>query len=126
MEGFSLLAHLVRADTEEAVDLIPTLRKFQTNGAAPVDVEVVDIFPTLGEADLVKMDIEGAEWPILQDPRFESLGISALVLEYHPQGAPEADTLGAVRGILRDAGFTVDEQPVEQHGSVGVIWAWRE
>jgi FkbM family methyltransferase len=125
MEGFSLLAHLVRTGTEEAVDLLPPLRKYQTDGAGRADVEVVDVLPLLAGADLVKMDIEGAEWPILQDPRFPSLGISALVLEFHPQGAPEADTLTAARSILRSAGFTVEE-PVEQHGSVGVIWAWRE
>jgi FkbM family methyltransferase len=124
MEGFSVLAHLVRADTEEAVDLLPPLRKYQIDGGGPADVEVVDVIPLLAGADLVKMDIEGAEWPILQDPRFPSLGISALVLEYHPQGAPEADTTAAVRRMLRGAGFTVDE-PVEQHGALGVIWAWR-
>ena len=124
MEGFSLLAHFVRAETEEAVDLLPPLRKYQVDGADPIDVEVVDVLPLLAGADLVKMDIEGAEWPILQDPRFSSLEISALVLEYHPQGAPQADTLTAARDLLHGAGFTVDE-PVEQHGSVGVVWAWR-
>lgn len=125
MEGFSLLAHFVRSDTEEAIDLLPPLRKYQVDEAERTDVEVVDVLPLLAGADLVKIDIEGAEWPILQDPRFASLGISALVLEYHPQGAPEADTLAAMGGILRGAGFTVDE-PVEQHGSVGVVWAWRD
>lgn len=125
MEGFSLLAHFVRPGTEEAVDLLPPLRKYQVDGAAPTVVEVVDVLPLLAGADLVKMDIEGAEWPILQDPRFPTLGISALVLEYHPQGAPDGDTLTAARDALRAAGFTAD-QPVERHGGVGVIWAWRE
>lgn len=126
MEGFSFLAHFVRSDTEEAVDLLPPLRKYQRDGAGPTEVEVLDILPLLDGADLVKMDIEGAEWPILQDPRFRSLGISALVLEYHPQGAPQADTLAAVTTLLRDAGFTVDA-PVEEYGSsVGVVWAWRD
>ena len=125
MDGSSLLAHLVRADTEEVVDLLPPLRKYQVDGAGPTDVEVVDVLPLLAGADLVKMDIEGAEWPILADPRFASLKIAAVVLEYHPQGAPQADTLAAVRDMLGGAGFTVDE-PVEQHGGLGVIWAWRD
>lgn len=125
MEGFSLLAHFVRDETEEAVDLLPPLRKYDVGGTGPTEVPVLDIIPLLDGADLVKLDIEGAEWPILQDPRFAALAIPALVLEYHPQGAPEADTLTAVRRVLGDAGFTVGE-PVEQHGSVGVVWAWRD
>jgi FkbM family methyltransferase len=125
MEGFSLLAHFVRSDTAEAVDLLPPLRKYQADGVPPAQVEVVDVLPILAGADLVKMDIEGAEWPILADPRFPSLGITALVLEYHPQGAPGPDTLAAVRGILGSAGYTVDE-PVEQHGSLGLVWAWHD
>jgi FkbM family methyltransferase len=124
MEGFSVLAHLVRADSEEAVDLFPPLRKYQLDGGAHVHVEVVDVLPLLAGADLVKMDIEGAEWPILQDPRFPSLGISALVLEYHSQGAPAGDITATVRAILSSAGFTAAEL-VEQDVGRGVIWAWR-
>jgi FkbM family methyltransferase len=124
MEGYSAFAHLVRADTEETVDVLPPMRKYQANGAGPVDVEVVDVLPLFSGADLVKMDIEGAEWAILEDPRFGSLGISALVLEYHPQGAPQTDTTAAVRALLREAGFTVGE-PFQQYGPVGMIWAWR-
>ena len=37
------------------------------------------------------MDIEGGEWEILGDPRFEELGLTALALEYHPDQAPGAD-----------------------------------
>ena len=35
-----------------------------------IEVPVVDVLPELAAADLVKIDIEGAEWPILADPRF--------------------------------------------------------
>jgi FkbM family methyltransferase len=125
LEGSSLLAHLVRDGTAEAVDLLPPLRKYQPAAGAPAVVEVVDVLPLLAQADLVKMDIEGAEWPILSDPRFASLGIATLVLEYHPQGAPQDDTLAAVREMLGRAGFTVDK-PVQQHGGLGVIWGWRD
>jgi len=125
IEGFSLLSHLVRTDTREAVDELPQLRKFQSRGGSATTVEVIDVLPLLDGADLVKMDIEGAEWAILQDPRFAQLGISSLVLEYHPQDAPGEDTTAAVRGILERAGFTVGE-PFERHGQVGLVWAWRE
>ena len=122
MSGHSALAHFVRAGTAETVDYIPPMRKYEVDGA--VEVDVVDILPLLEGADLVKMDIEGAEWPILQDPRFPSLGLSAMVLEFHPQGAPQTDTAAAVRTLLRNAGFTVGE-PFREYGPVGMIWAWR-
>jgi FkbM family methyltransferase len=125
MEGSSIFSHFVRPDTVEAVDLMPTLRKYQDGQAHHADVEVVDVLPLLRGADLVKMDIEGGEWPILRDPRFASLGISALVLEYHPQGAGVADTTTEVRDLLSGAGFTVGE-PFEQHGELGAMWAWRD
>ncbi len=123
--GFSLLSHLVREDTREAVDQLPFLRPFQKQEGTPTQVEVIDVLPLLEGADLVKLDIEGAEWPILQDPRFAGLGIGAVVLEYHPQGAPDADTTQAVRRVLSDAGFVVGE-PFDQHDGVGLLWAWRD
>lgn len=123
MRGSGFLAHFERPDTAEAVDLLPPLAKYQED--APFTVEVVDVLPLLADADLLKMDIEGAEWAILQDPRFASSGISALVLEYHPQGAPQDDSYAALRDVLGEAGFTVDT-PVEEYGSAtGVVWAWR-
>jgi FkbM family methyltransferase len=47
-----------------------------------------DVFPFLANADLVKIDIEGAEWEILADPRLADLEAVALVLEYHPVYTP--------------------------------------
>jgi FkbM family methyltransferase len=126
MEGFSLLAHVVRdRDEVEAVDQLPFLREPQLRRGAPNRVEVVDILPVLAGADLVKIDIEGAEWPIFADPRFRELGIGALVLEYHPQGAPDADATAAASELLAGAGMTVGE-PFDQHDGVGLVWAWRD
>ena len=125
LKGFAGLVHFVRENTAEAVDRSPFLRPFQKEEGPPARIEVVDVLPLLDGADLVKMDIEGAEWPILQDPRFAGLRIASIVLEYHPQGAPAEDTTQAVRALLQNAGFTVGE-PFDQHDGVGLIWAWRE
>ena len=125
IEGFSILSHFVRDDTEEAVDQLPYLRQFQSQVVTePTQVEVVDAFELLRDADLVKMDIEGAEWPILQDPRFAALPIRALVLEYHPQGSPEHDTTALVSRLLQQAGFRLGEL-FDEHDRVGLVWAWR-
>lgn len=125
MEGFSLLAHLVRdRPEEEAEDLVPAIRELQRDGGRH-RIEVRDVLPDIEDADLVKMDIEGAEWPILADPRFPGPRLKALVLEYHPQGAPGEDAAATIVGRLRDAGLTVGD-PFDQHHGVGLLWAWRD
>jgi FkbM family methyltransferase len=83
-----------------------------------------DVFPDLAAADLLKMDIEGGEWPILQDPRLRGTPLRAIVLEFHPWGCPEPDPEACARRLLEQAGFTVG--PAELAGpGVGILWAWR-
>ncbi|MDX6642052.1 MAG: hypothetical protein QOD76_14 [Solirubrobacteraceae bacterium] len=82
-----------------------------------------DVFPFLANADLAKIDIEGAEWEILADPRFADLQTVALVLEYHPVYAPDSDAEGTVRRELARAGY--DTGPTVRGSDSGLIWAWR-
>ena len=50
---------------------------------------MVDVFATLeGHVALLKIDIEGAEWAILEDPRLAALDAEAIVLEWHAMGCP--------------------------------------
>ena len=74
---------------------------------AGIEVPVVDVLPELARAELIKVDVEGAEWPILADPRFRELAASWLVLEYHADGCPSADPRAAAEEALRAAGFEV-------------------
>jgi FkbM family methyltransferase len=57
----------------------PSLRSIQ--------VEVVDLFEAIdpGPIDVLKMDIEGAEYSIMQDPRFDELAsrVRYLIMEWH-------------------------------------------
>lgn len=50
-------------------------------------VEMVDFFETVGPGpiDIMKMDIEGAEYAIMQDPRFDELArrTRRLIMEWH-------------------------------------------
>ncbi len=39
----------------------------------------------------MKIDIEGAEWALLADPRFRELRAPVVGLEYHAQGGAPAD-----------------------------------
>ena len=88
-------------------------------------VDGVDVFPLMADADLVKIDIEGSEWPLLHDPRLADFGATTLVMEYHRVGAPSLPAGRAARRLLESAGFTVGhDRP--NHWGHGVLWAWKD
>jgi FkbM family methyltransferase len=96
----------------------------EDDGAATM-LPAVDVFPHIGGAGFVKMDIEGGEWAILADPRFRSLAATALVLEYHPHLCPDPDPRGYVDRLLEAAGWTVQHTEFDRPGGHGVLWAWK-
>lgn len=105
--GEFTLSHLASAD-EEGISL-----------------PAVDVLPMMGEVDLVKLDIEGAEWEILLDGRFTSCAPHSLVLEYHQEASPEPDPRALAERVLRDAGFVVQQTNADPGFGTGLIWAWR-
>jgi FkbM family methyltransferase len=95
-----------------------------TEDASAATVPAVDFFEYAGEADLLKIDIEGSEWDILGDPRLGKLPARALALEYHPERCPGADSHAVAAELLKRAGFqtrTIFRAPT----GVGMLWAWR-
>jgi FkbM family methyltransferase len=91
-------------------------------GPGTVTLPLEDVLPEFAEADLVKLDIEGGEWALLEDERFAAA--RTVVLEYHPPGCPEPDTHAAARRLLEGHGFTF--LPLFEHpGGVGMAWAHR-
>lgn len=95
--------------------------------AGTIDVPMVDLFAQDHDVDLLKIDIEGAEWAILTDPRLPELKASALVLEWHTGACPESDPHTAAVRLLRAAGFThtLDIGDRAADSTNGVLWAWR-
>jgi FkbM family methyltransferase len=89
-----------------------------------VRVPVRDVFPWLERADFVKIDIEGAEWPLLADPRFGSLPARAIALEFHHYGCP-GDPQALAAQALRDAGFEVGEGHLDATPGCGMVWGWK-
>ncbi len=85
-------------------------------------VPQIDIFDLLGEADLVKMDIEGGEWPILADARMSRLR-GVLTMEYHRVGAPSLPARDAAIALLADAGIESGFGESNYWGH-GTLWAW--
>jgi FkbM family methyltransferase len=95
-----------------------------TRGGPTVRVPVHDVFPWLEQADFVKIDIEGAEWPLLADARFRRLPARAVALEFHPYRCPDdPETLAAQS--LRDAGYEVGEGEFDAAPGCGMVWGWK-
>lgn len=95
-----------------------------TDDGAGRTVPIRDAFDDLQQADVVKIDIEGSEWPILADPRMRELRAPAVLLEYHRMGAPTGAPRADAERLLAQAGYTafaVREMPQE----CGILWAWR-
>ncbi len=94
-----------------------------TAGADPGTVSVtgLDMFVLLERIDLLKIDIEGGEWPILADPRFAQLQVPVVMLEYHADGTSSADPAGDARSALERAGY-VTESMAETTEGFGVVW----
>jgi FkbM family methyltransferase len=81
-----------------------------------------DVFPFLENADLVKIDIEGGEWALLDDPRFTTLDAAVVVLEYHPRYR-DGDGEAGVKAALSGAGYSLGESLPSDDAAV--LWAWK-
>lgn len=107
--------------------LLSEARMADAGDVGTIDVPMVDLFTEDHDVDLLKMDIEGGEWPILIDARLPELKARAVVLEWHTRGCPESDPHAAAVRLLRGAGYTrtldVGDSPAGHSG--GVMWAWR-
>jgi FkbM family methyltransferase len=90
-----------------------------------IEVPVVDVLPELARADLVKIDIEGAEWALLADPRFANISADVVVLEYHGDGCPDPDPKASATSKLVAAGFEVVSGPAKEAYGAGILWGVR-
>ena len=103
--------------------VFPFLREGPLLAVREHEVTSIDVFGLLDDADLVKIDIEGSEWPILGDARFSGCSAPALVLEYHPAYL-ERDAEQAVLEAVFGAGYRVCTHA--RNVDAGIVWAWKE
>lgn len=94
-------------------------------GSDTTEVPTVDLFRLLQGVAWLKLDIEGAEWPLLADPRLAEAGPPLIVLEYHAHRCPESDPRLAATNRLEELGYTVQTSGAAPEPEVGVLWAWR-
>ncbi len=88
-----------------------------------ISVPAVDVFDYLADADVVKLDIEGAEWDIIADSRLRRSGLRALVIEYHNRS--DTDPHCYAERLLNGAGFSVQRVHRDDELGLGMLWAWR-
>ncbi|MDQ6775573.1 MAG: class I SAM-dependent methyltransferase [Actinomycetota bacterium] len=90
-----------------------------------VRVPMLDVMHILVDVDMLKIDIEGGEWPILSDSRMKQVGARVVVLEYHPRGCPGEDPEAQATMLLDRAGFRVVESLHAGPADHGLLWAIR-
>jgi FkbM family methyltransferase len=90
-----------------------------------IEVPVIDVMPHLLNADFVKIDIEGAEWPLVSDSRFPELSAAVVAFEYHARGCPTDTPRAAANEALRTAGYSVVPDRQDPLDDAGVLWGWR-
>jgi FkbM family methyltransferase len=86
-------------------------------------VEALDVFPFVERADLVKMNIEGSEWEILEDTRLAAVD-AVWIVEYHRLRNPRSDITELVCELFGRAGY--DTRVAVSHENNGLVWAWKE
>ena len=89
------------------------------------EIEVIDIFALLAgrRIDILKIDIGGSEYELLEDPRFGELDIRAIIMEWHERkDRPEGHAWCCER--LSELGFQL--YPVFEQKTYGMMWAYQK
>jgi FkbM family methyltransferase len=93
-----------------------------TDGEPATDVPVIDVFDS-GRCDLLKIDIEGGEWPILTDDRLAGFA-RVIAVEWHTVKGRKLPADREARELLSEAGYPNQYEAPRAPGENGVIWAW--
>ena len=105
------------------------LTKQSVAGVDDADAATVPVHDVLGRAghvDLLKVDIEGAEWSLIADHRFADLPARVIALEYHVERCPSDDPLAVATSALERAGYEVAPAELTAPRGHGMVWGWRK
>ncbi len=124
--GWRVVEAFAAPDGDGVVDFaIGRSAESRSDAGGGCSVPTVDAFVLMDDADLVKIDIEGSEWPILEDSRMATTRAKVLVLEYHRWGCDRGeDPSTRCHDLLRAAGFAWRDSGVPGD-DFGTLWAWR-
>jgi FkbM family methyltransferase len=84
-----------------------------------------DVIARARDVDFLKVDIEGAEWALVHDPRFSELSAAIVAFEYHRERCPDRDPLMAATQALERAGYHVVPGDLDAEPGEGMVWGWR-
>jgi FkbM family methyltransferase len=115
-------ASALRDEHQLVEQVFPFMRGQKLLQAREVTVATKDVFDDLAACDFLKMDIQGGEWNLLTDDRFDKLSAVALVMEVHPLAAPVPDARAYITARLENLGYTL-EPIVPAHGGELIVWA---
>ncbi len=97
--------------------------KKQTAASAPVAaISLADLFTNYGveRCGLLKLDCEGAEFPILYAaPDWALRRVEQMVMELHPAGPDGPNSRRGMESFLKGKGFKI------RTSRDGLLWAWR-
>ena len=127
--GFTSRAtlHEVAAGTANGQAWISDAGTSSQVGTVPGDgyeIAVGDIFALLSgrRIDILKIDIEGSEYELLEDPRFAALDIRTIIMEWHERkDRPNGHAWCCER--LKNLGFRL--YPVFERETHGMMWAYQ-
>lgn len=102
-----------------------TNSRMAEQGEDATSVPAHDVLSRASDVDVLKIDIEGAEWALLADSRFAELPAVAVALEFHPNRCPSGDPRSAAHELLRGGGYDVLEHAFDATPGHGMIWGWR-
>ena len=85
-------------------------------------VETIDVFPYVAQADLVKMNIEGSEWEIMEDARLADSD-AIWIVEYHRIRNPGPDITALARQQFERHGYQT--MIAMSHDNNGLLWAFK-
>ena len=102
--------------------------RIDSSSANGFPVRMVDFFETAGAGriDLLKMDIEGAEYAIFIDKRFSRLDLGSIAFEWHNY-PPYSDADAQIFRRLAQLGWHTarGSESADQRGKVGIGYAYR-
>lgn len=95
------------------------------SAGAGFEVEVLNLFEILAgrRIDILKIDIEGSEVALLDDPRFDGLDVGAVVVEWHtPDTAGRGGREWCVDRLQK---FGFSTYITADQGEFGMLWGYR-
>jgi FkbM family methyltransferase len=86
-----------------------------TDGGSILRISLAEAIRRLGCVDLIKLDCEGAEWPMLNDPALWP-AVRYLTMEYHLFARPGATHNDAIQAVERLGSTVSEHRPRSTYG----------